>query len=114
MKMIPNMDAIAIVTAITVLAFCISAPAEADLVLGPEGLVQAGGINIDVPGYSVPSFVLWNGDSLRDLVVGEGGGGVVEAKVRIYLNTGTSNAPQFTGFFYAQSNGSDLVGAGAG
>ena len=87
---------------------------RADLLLGPEGLVQAGGVDIDVPGYSVPSFVFWNSDTLRDLVVGKGGGGVVEGKVRVYLNVGTPGVPQFSDYFYVQSSGSDLVSPGAG
>ena len=88
--------------------------ARSDLVLGPEELVQAGGVDIDVPGYSVPSFVFWNSDTLRDLVVGEGGGGVADGKVRVYLNTGSPGYPLFNGYFYVQSSGSDLVSPGAG
>jgi len=75
--------------------------------LGPEERVQAGGIDIDVPGYSVPSFVHWDDDGLKDLIVGEGPSSS-EGKVRVYLNTGTASAPQFSTFFYAQSGGSDL------
>lgn len=89
-------------------------PVRADLVLGPEGLVQAGGVDIDVPGYSVPSFVFWNSDTLKDLVVGEGGGGVTEGKVRVYLNVGTPGNPQFNDYFYVQSSGADLISPGAG
>jgi len=44
------------------------------LKLGSEQLIQAGGVDIDVPGYSVPSFVDWNADGLGDLVIGQGGG----------------------------------------
>jgi hypothetical protein len=77
--------------------------------LGPEELVQAGGIDIQVPGYSVPSLARWDGDALEDLIVGEGGGGVSDAKVRVYLNSGSSTAPQFTTFFYAPSREGDLV-----
>jgi hypothetical protein len=86
----------------------------AGLLLGPEELVQSGGINIDVPGYSVPSFAYWNDDNVKDLVVGEGGGGFVEGKVRVYLNTGSETTPQFTSYFYAQSESSDLVEPGSG
>jgi hypothetical protein len=86
----------------------------AGLLLRPEELVQSGGINIGVPGYSVPSFAYWNDDNLKDLIVGEGGGGFVEGKVRVYLNTGSETAPQFTGYFYAQSESSDLVEPGSG
>ena len=51
---------------------------------------------------------------MKDLVVGEGGGGFSEAKVRVYLNTGTATDPQFGDYFYAQSDGSDLVSLGSG
>lgn len=89
-------------------------PAPAHFVLGPYALVEAGDTVISVPGYSVPSFVRWDGDDLPDLVVGEGGGGVPEGRVRIYLNTGSLASPQFDGFFYAQSEGADLVGLSSG
>ena len=76
--------------------------------LGPEEFVQANGVDIQVPGYSVPSFVDWNNDLLKDLIVGEGGGSG-DAKVRVYLNVGTEAEPQFGESFYAQSNGQDLA-----
>jgi len=78
------------------------------LYLGDEELVQADGNDIQVPGYSVPSFVDWNNDKLNDLVIGEGSG-FGDAKVRVYLNAGTESEPQFSDYFYAQSNGSDLT-----
>ena len=96
------------------LAAAVLATPAAALDLGPEHLVQSGGTNINVPGYSVPSFDYWDGDALPDLIVGEGGGGVPDGKVRVYLNVGTLSQPQFTGFFYAQSLGADLVSAGSG
>ena len=76
--------------------------------LGPEEFVQADGNDITVPGYSVPSFVDWNNDLLKDLIVGEGGGGT-PGKVRVYLNVGTEADPCFTDYFYAQADGGDLV-----
>jgi len=88
-------------------------PASAQLDLGAEELVQANSSNIDVPGYSVPSFVFWDGDGLKDLIVGEGSGSYT-AKVRVYLNVGSASEPEFTSYFYAQSNSSDLVVAGSG
>lgn len=48
--------------------------AMADLSLGAGELVRAGGADIAVPGYSVPSFTHWDDDGLMDLVVGEGSG----------------------------------------
>jgi len=76
--------------------------------LGPEELVQANGVDIDVPGYSVPSFVDWNNDNLKDLVIGEGGGNR-DGKVRVYINVGTESNPQFSDYFYVQSEGADLT-----
>lgn len=75
--------------------------------LEPEEIIQANGVNIDVRGYSVPSFVDWNNDNLKDLIVGEGSG-YEAAKVRVYLNTGTESNPKFSKHFYVQSSGSDL------
>ena len=81
--------------------------------LGPQELVQAKGSDIQVSGYSVPSYVDWNNDGPADLIIGEGGGGTT-GKVRIYLNVGTSTDPQFTDHFYAQSNGADLTVTSSG
>ncbi len=80
----------------------------ADVAFGPAQLVQAGGADIQVPGYSVPSLADWNGDGLNDLIVGEGGGGF-PGKVRVYLNIGTAADPQFRDYAYARSNASDLT-----
>lgn len=80
--------------------------------LGPEKLVQADGVAIQVPGYSVPSFVDWNNDNLKDLLVGEGGGERA-GKVRVYLNVGTESEPRFSDYFYVQSRGSDVSWPGS-
>jgi hypothetical protein len=90
------------------LSFLAGQSSAATLDFGPEQFVQAGGVDIQVPGYSVPSLADWNGDGLKDLVVGEGGGGF-PGKVRVYLNVGTVTQPQFRDFFYAQSSGADLT-----
>lgn len=84
-------------------------PATAQTSFGPEELIQAGGVDIDVPGFSVPSLARWDGDDLPDLVIGEGGFGLDDGKVRVYLNTGTLENPVFGDFQYAQANGSDLA-----
>lgn len=75
--------------------------------LGPEEIVEANGVEIVVPGYSVPSMMDWNNDLLKDLIVGEGSPS--QGKVRIYLNAGTEAEPRFDGYFYAQANGADLT-----
>ncbi|MCX5638723.1 MAG: VCBS repeat-containing protein [Planctomycetota bacterium] len=77
--------------------------------LGPEEFVEANGVDIGVGTYSVPSYVDWNNDGLEDLIIGCGDG-----KVRVYLNVGTESTPQFSGYFYAKSNGVDLYCPPAG
>ena len=91
-----------------------AAPGAAHPHLGAEGHLHAGGDDLLVPGYSVPSFVPWNDDGLTDLVVGEGGGISVEGKIRVYLNVGTVSEPAFASWFYARSLGTDLVVPGGG
>jgi hypothetical protein len=75
---------------------------------GPEEIVLANGVDIQVPGYSVPSLVDWNNDNLQDLIIGQGGS-FEDAKVRVYLNVGTEAEPYFEDFFYVRSEGSDLT-----
>ncbi len=81
--------------------------------LGPEQLVQAEGTEIVVPGYSVPSYVDWNNDDLADLIIGQGNY-ANPGKVRVYLNVGTESNPQFSDYFYVQSNSADLTVPAAG
>ncbi|MFO7908071.1 MAG: FG-GAP-like repeat-containing protein, partial [Pirellulaceae bacterium] len=73
----------------------------------PEQVVQAGGSDLQVDSYSVPTMADWNSDGLDDLIVGEKTA-TGDGKVRVYLNTGTAAAPAFDTFFYAQSGGADL------
>ena len=81
---------------------------------GPEEIVLSGGAAIAVNGYSVPSLVDWDEDGIEDLIVGEGGGGFVDGKVRVYINTGSAGFPAFEGYYYVQSLGADLVRTGSG
>ncbi|HUW20968.1 MAG TPA: VCBS repeat-containing protein [Sedimentisphaerales bacterium] len=81
--------------------------ASALLNLGPEELVYTGEDPIQAYGYSVPSYVDWDNDGRKDLIVGEGGAGFA-GKVRVYLNSGTASNPQFSDFFYARANEYEL------
>jgi len=102
--------------AVAFLAFALSLQGLAGdgiLNLGPEEFVRAGGVDIVVPGYSVPSFADWNNDGLKDLIVGEGSSSS-PGKVRVYLNVGFESDPCFVEYFYAQADGADLTCAGQG
>ena len=82
--------------------------AQAEWVLDLGRTVQARGVDIIVPGYSVPSFVDWNSDGLKDLIVGEGGN-YRRPAVRIYLNEGTAAQSQFSGFFYVRKSDGSIL-----
>jgi hypothetical protein len=75
--------------------------------------IQAGGVNLSVTGYSVPSMADWDSDGASDLIVGEKTT-AGEGKVRVYRNSGTDEAPVFGAFVYAKSGGSDLSVPGGG
>lgn len=80
----------------------------AELDLAPVQIIQAGGTDLRVANYSVPSLADWNNDGLADLIVGEQDP-MLLGKVRVYLNKGVLGAPAFSTFFYAQSSGDDLA-----
>lgn len=64
--------------------------------------VQAGGKAIDVEvGHAAPYVVDFDGDGVRDLLVGQFGKG----RCRIYKNTGTNAQPQFGEFTFLEAGG---------
>jgi hypothetical protein len=70
--------------------------------------VQSQGSDIHATAYSVPLMADWNADGVADLIVGEQTPAGV-GKIRVYLNTGTADAPAFgSPFSYVQAGGSDL------
>ncbi len=72
---------------------------------GPRAYINANGspITVDV-GHANPCAVDWDGDGLKDLLIGQFGSG----KIRFYKNSGTNEAPVFTDFSYLQADGSDI------
>jgi hypothetical protein len=63
--------------------------------LQPPFAVQSGGepINVEI-GHAAPFVADWDGDGVRDLLVGQFGDG----RLRIYRNVGTNKEPAFQGF----------------
>lgn len=64
--------------------------------------VEADGKPIEVDiGHAAPYLYDWDGDGVRDLLVGQFG----EGKLRIYKNRGTDSAPKFTTFEWFHAGG---------
>ena len=61
-------------------------------------------ISVD-EGRASPFFSDFDGDGLRDLIVGQ----VADGKMRIYRNIGTLEAPVFNNFEYLQAAGFDAT-----
>lgn len=79
------------------------APAARDTARAPLRApfrIEAAGRPIDVGiGHAAPLVTDWDGDGVRDLLVGQFEGG----QLRIYLNRGTDAAPRFEDFAYFQT-----------
>jgi hypothetical protein len=106
---------------IPVLALAAPAPASPAFapVFAPAVRIEAAGKPIDVTtGHAAPCVYDFNGDGVRDLLVGEFGSGRFtgpvhtqgsgshswsKGRLRIYLNTGTDESPKFADWSYLQA-----------
>jgi hypothetical protein len=66
--------------------------------------IQAGGADLVVNYMSDPFMVDWDGDGVKDLLVGQ----YTYGKVRFYKNTGTNEAPVFTFSYFLKADGVDI------
>lgn len=68
--------------------------------------VKANGIPVLLSiGHADPCVVDWDGDGIKDLLVGQFSSG----KIRFYKNSGTNCFPVFTNFTYLKADGVDIV-----
>jgi hypothetical protein len=76
-------------------------------VFGDFAYVQAAGVDLAWPASGClgiyPSVVQWNDDGRKDLIVG-----LTDGRVRLYLNTGTDEAPAFDAGVFLALAGADL------
>lgn len=73
-----------------------------------ETLAQSGGLSLSVPGgRSSPSVVGADGDGKKDLLTGNTSG-----ELLLYLNTGTDQAPSFSGYAHVEADGIPIDLAG--
>lgn len=72
-----------------------------------EGVkIQSEGKPISIKvGHLVPCVTDWDGDGKKDLIVGQFSGG----KIRLYLNKGTDEVPEFKGFQYMEAGGKEIA-----
>ena len=93
-------------------------PVDANFMFAPGVRLLSGGKPIDVTtGHAAPYIYDFNGDGKRDLLVGEFGSGryrgekttdngpLANARLRVYLNTGSNKMPTYNGFKYLQADG---------
>ncbi len=74
--------------------------------LAPGVQIQADGKPIDVEiGHAAPCYDDFDGDGVKDLLVGQFGDG----KLRIYRNGGTNAKPVFSDFTFFQADGKDAT-----
>jgi hypothetical protein len=74
--------------------------------LGRPVRLECGGRPIDVDtGHAAPFVCDFDGDGLRDLLVGQ----FDKGKLRIHRNVGTSSDPRYDGFAYFQAGGEDAT-----
>ncbi len=66
-------------------------------------LTCAGNI-IDVGYYAAPCVVDWDGDGIKDLVLGQ----FTSGNIRFYKNEGTNAAPVFNTYSMIQADGSPI------
>ncbi len=71
----------------------------------PPFIVKSDGANLLVGSMADPWMVDWDGDGLKDLLVGM----FSPAKVRFFKNVGTAETPEFTAMHYLQADGADIA-----
>jgi hypothetical protein len=74
-----------------------------DLAAGVK--LEADGMAIDARvGHLVPCVADWNGDGLKDLIVGQ----FSQGKIRLYVNAGTAAEPVLKDAGFMQAGGEDI------
>ena len=71
----------------------------------PSYELTCAGTIIDVGYYAAPCVVDWDGDGLKDLVLGQFSSG----NIRFYKNEGTNASPVFNSYSMIQADGSPIT-----
>ncbi len=73
-----------------------------------SGLLSAGGSLIDHI-FPSPCVYDWDGDGIKDLIVGQFSSG----KVNLYLNSGTNSSPELDASTFLKAGGTDITLSGS-
>ena len=90
---------------LAVSALCTGLALAAPPDYGPMSYIQCNGTNIDVGYYGAPCVADWDGDGIKDLVLGV----FTSGNIRFYKNVGTNAAPLFTSYSNIQADGSAIT-----
>jgi hypothetical protein len=97
---------------IAVLAFMASA-FSGTIDFGPQSVVYANGSELDVMYVSSATFADWDGDGLKDLIVGSMVDTVMAAQyaghLTLFSNSGTNDSPVFTYSTAMQADGMEIA-----
>lgn len=72
---------------------------------GPEVLLWVDGAQVDVGYYGVPCVADWDGDGLKDLVLGV----FAYGNIRFYGNENTNDSPVFNAWVNLEADGIDIA-----
>ena len=71
---------------------------------GSFSWIEANGSRIDVGWFGAPCVKDWDGDGLKDLVLGQ----FTSGKILFYANSDSNDSPVFTTSSFIQSDGTDI------
>lgn len=89
---------------VPLLLFSAAAVSQTFVFAAPYNL-ECAGVTIDVDYYGAPCVVDWDGDGLKDLIMGQ----FYYGNIRFYQNEGTNADPVFNSYSLLQADGVNIT-----